>query len=461
MLGIFLLQLGMRAGYQDRLLAYNFRRGQAQKLDGGHVSLVSFVDADRAVIEHARSIAQRKAVMGHSSEAQFNAYYSHNVDLDTQSAFLDHPLQPKLIQTRTGMAAHRDLRAPQPPLRLLTNSQMKTFRLQYDNYFKEQAQRDLTVQIGTPELDIQTANHVQEYRLRPSRLLRAELRYNKTRKNAIDVLFASDSSGLAQVVDCLTQLSKDEETFYSYPGVPGPVDGRCHYCHKAVDRKSKLHLLHLLECHESQLFQQRQTSALAPRAANLKEKRSDDRWFSRLSRLIAQSDTHWNEGGSECIWLGCGQNFPGSKVMLDHLRQEHLSLAPRNESSSTLFCHECAEWIPSPVDWERHCQDHLQNLTLFCGRLTWRGRIIIAPNCPFCLSNSNLSSADRCRQFRDNTELRRHVEEHVTNEFNAPQQCPHPLCNETIELVSALHGHLAEVHSMPLNGVAPLVTPQK
>ena len=52
--------------------------------------------------------------MGHSKETMFDPYYSQTVNLDTQSGFLNAPLQQQFIDRVNGMAAQRDLRASKP-----------------------------------------------------------------------------------------------------------------------------------------------------------------------------------------------------------------------------------------------------------------------------------------------------------------------------------------------------------
>lgn len=65
-------------------------------------------------LEVARTVAQRKSVMGHKTEVTFDPYFAHFISIDTQSGFLDMPLQQALINQVKGMTARRDLRAPKP-----------------------------------------------------------------------------------------------------------------------------------------------------------------------------------------------------------------------------------------------------------------------------------------------------------------------------------------------------------
>ncbi len=56
-LRLILEELGIRAGYGQRLRAYNFRRGQAQKLDGEHLqSRIDRVVLADGIIDRVRSI---------------------------------------------------------------------------------------------------------------------------------------------------------------------------------------------------------------------------------------------------------------------------------------------------------------------------------------------------------------------------------------------------------------------
>ncbi|KAI9886468.1 MAG: hypothetical protein M1823_001718 [Watsoniomyces obsoletus] len=462
-LRLILQELGIRAGYGQPLMAYNFRRGQAQKLD-----------------ECARSVAQRKAVMGHSSESQFDPYYSHVINLDTQSAFLEKPLQQHLVEIRTGMAAHRDLKAPraichsferlcrQKQTGFSTKQEKLAFRPEFFKHFKEQPHIEVAAQLNAINSGSGTGGvhpSPDVGREKPPRLLQALLRYHGTRKRAIDLLFESTSPDLKSAVDCLTEMCRDQEDFYCYPDVLAPIDGRCPYCRKRLLEAKVRHTVHLLEC---RMFAWSREDL----KQFLRDNAQENCWWTgcpeygqtfQLDDLIDHQIEHWKNKGLQCRWGPiCNQRFPNREALFAHLQQHHKVITPTT-CFLPFFCHECAEWSYNQDEWERHCEHHLQNLTLFCGRFTWRSRVVIAANCPFCLGDQGSAASTRWHQFTETHTgaLDRHIRQHVMKEFRAGQQCPHPLCDVSLESADVLYGHFIDVHSMPLHTAAPVDTNER
>ncbi len=215
---------------------------------------------------------------GHSSDKQFEPYYSQVINLDTQSAFLRQPLQPKVVEIRTGMAAQRDLRAPRAichsleqlcrrkkrkgPKGIPIEQQKKTFQKEYFDYFKKQPRLDLAAQLGASEPGSDREEARGTDREDPPRLLQATLRYHAARKQVVDVLFESCSSDLYLVVECLVQLCQDDEDTYGdleygYPDVLDPVEGGyCPYCYGLLPSQKIYATMHLLHCYKLLWYQE-------------------------------------------------------------------------------------------------------------------------------------------------------------------------------------------------------------
>ncbi len=380
--------------------------------------------------------------MGHTRESTFDAYYSHTVNLDTQSGFLNEPLQHELLTRANGMRAHRDLRAPDPPCSSLGrwtqspdqgSSGVRKTRRKFYNAFerqswtwhREQAGTDILAQLAVPETGPQSSDPVAQDgqdRSRPSRLLRAILRYHTARAQVIDTLFPANGSknhDLIPAIECLYQFLQEREQLCVYADVSSPVDGRCPYCGQlftVINTKVQFKInKHLLECHLFKMlcdeisrndFQRACMWAGCPKF--LKGFPPEEIIEHNSHHLIELFDQSLP---LRCRWRSCRHRSPDVRALLNHLRQQHsfycLETAPEIN-----FCHECAEWFRCRLDWEQHCQDHLDRLDMFCGRVTWRSHLVIPSNCPFCLGSSNLRPSVRYRQFSRTDQLVSHIRVH-------------------------------------------------
>lgn len=121
-----------------------------------------------------------------------------------------------------------------------------------------------------------------------------------------------------------------------------------------------------------------------------------------------------------------------------------------------MFCFQCSTWVTSEIDWERHCQDHLDRLEipLRCDPVTFRYASACAGYCPCCLGDSILSTTERMRQFPNRALWLRHVEKHLLDiDFSKPVPCPHPSCIKPFLFQSRqdLLEHLQDCHSIPIS----------
>ncbi|KAF1359213.1 hypothetical protein EJ07DRAFT_121068 [Lizonia empirigonia] len=95
--------IGQRAGYEDRLSAYCFRRAYAK------------------AVERTATPAQRRLLMGHSNDDTVMYYISGIVGIDSQSMVHGRDQRTELIDENVSMMAKRNLFAPMPPGSQLTD----------------------------------------------------------------------------------------------------------------------------------------------------------------------------------------------------------------------------------------------------------------------------------------------------------------------------------------------------
>ncbi|KAF2201612.1 hypothetical protein GQ43DRAFT_29730 [Delitschia confertaspora ATCC 74209] len=92
-----ILGVGQRAGYEEPLTPYCFRRGFGNNLD------------------KVATPAQRRQLMGHSDDSIFQHYISSIVGLDSQSFVQGKQQHSELIDYARSMSLGRNTLAPQPP----------------------------------------------------------------------------------------------------------------------------------------------------------------------------------------------------------------------------------------------------------------------------------------------------------------------------------------------------------
>ncbi|PZD37947.1 DUF3435 domain containing protein [Pyrenophora tritici-repentis] len=95
--------IGQRAGYEERLSAYCFRRAFAK------------------AVEKTATPAQRRLLMGHTNDDTVMYYISGLVGIDSQSMVHGREQKSELIDENTSMMLKRNLLAPMPPGSQLTD----------------------------------------------------------------------------------------------------------------------------------------------------------------------------------------------------------------------------------------------------------------------------------------------------------------------------------------------------
>jgi hypothetical protein len=106
---------------------------------------------------------------------------------------------------------------------------------------------------------------------------------------------------------------------------------------------------------------------------------------------------------------------------------------------------ECDCWFNDRSGWERHCQEHLEELLRY-DPLVFRNVPVKPGYCCFCLGNTRQSAPKRMEQFvTDRSKWYDHIEGHLT-ELGRDSSCPHPACCVEFESVQDLRHHLMDVH---------------
>lgn len=456
--GLEISDLGVRAKFGKKITNYSLRRGQAMKAHGKLLLTHMTFPRLMVALASARSVAEQKAVMGHVSDSMIDHYIGHTITLDTQACFLNMPQQQDQIERAVGIAAHRDLRAPSAPHSsplLPRNSKPRrrdkansTFNKEYFKFFEDGAK--VVIHSGTVPQQGSSAGEVN-VRPQPSSFLQARLRHHGTRQRVIDVMFSTtnpDQVPLETTVDSLFQLANGR--LDTFPGIPFFKGNDCPYCKDTINTKGTIDYEHLLDC--------RGVSELGLRWACVSEKSTVCLWRGcqdgfykafELEELIDHNTQHLSHLTSfQCQWLSCERSFLSREDLYDHVHQEYQFLT-WDTTPWMFFCRECTEWSYCELDWERHCERHLQDLhPYYCGLLTWRGRILIPPKCPFCLGNLNLQASKRYHQFSSMDALRVHISNHLRTNYLSPGRCPHLHYDLSIESTDELLQHFSERHQI-------------
>lgn len=321
--------------------------------------------------------------MGHSRETTFDCYYSQAVYLDTQSGFLNTPMQQQLINKTNTISAHRDLRAPKPAYASLAKTAVqnwtgqkcergdKAFVKKYFQYFEEQARADTIAQLALSDDNPTSDSTSTDRRTRePSRLFRVVLRYHPARARVTATFFPPiglPNPQMTPAVECLFRFAQDRERLSGYPGVPPLAKNNgCPTCKVSFDSPGWSHNqirvnAHVLKCYTS----------------HLKEQSRVDLWRVCLWESCSEylkttfgpedmadhNSLHLNEiahqsGVIQCRWRGCDHSSTGFEPLVAHLRHQHCFYSGET-APDPFYCRECTKWFYCVLDWEQHCQDHL------------------------------------------------------------------------------------------------------
>ena len=90
------------------------------------------------------------------------------------------------------------------------------------------------------------------------------------------------------------------------------------------------------------------------------------------------------------------------------------------------YCHRCNHWLKTPEAYKDHCQNHLNELDMFCGILKLRSIVVVAGRCPFCFTAPRgYGPQGRLKEFINGKVFGNHIEEHL-RQLGETVHCPHP-----------------------------------
>ena len=115
--------------------------------------------------------------------------------------------------------------------------------------------------------------------------------------------------------------------------------------------------------------------------------------------------------------------------------------------SELRYCYDCFDWFVEE-EWEEHCLIHLNSITSrLCGSIQYCYILLRPFFCPFCIGNTVLPAASRCKSWTREEKLREHLEAHL-DIARWPLRCPHPLCSLHISDEGTFLYHLSDSHSL-------------
>ncbi|CAN9286059.1 unnamed protein product [Alternaria alternata] len=239
--------LGQRAGYEDRLSAYCFRRAYA------------------VAVEKTATPAQRRLLMGHSNDDTVLYYISGIVGVDSQSMIHGREQKTKLIDENTSMMSKRNLLAPMPPGSQLTDrvipkakeisktvkevsllertpSQEYAIRRQFRKVAYRKQREAFFGGEDPSSSDAATSSTSGQTTTKPlrtpSRYLQALLKFEPERKTisrllypgcatAADVAAEGTKISLDVILEPMVKISRPEKKRYAYASASSTKENRC------------------------------------------------------------------------------------------------------------------------------------------------------------------------------------------------------------------------------------------
>jgi hypothetical protein len=97
---------------------------------------------------------------------------------------------------------------------------------------------------------------------------------------------------------------------------------------------------------------------------------------------------------------------------LYHCYQTKISLLGNDKFTD--FCFECDQWFVNKLEWDQHCQEHLDtpDTLLRCEPIVFRNTLVRAGFSPFCLGKNDCASR-RLQQFIEKWKWHKHIESHL------------------------------------------------
>ncbi|EED21202.1 conserved hypothetical protein [Talaromyces stipitatus ATCC 10500] len=376
-------ELGHRAGYPDRITARACRRW-------------ALMEADRNGSENARM-----KLAGHLDRRQFSKAYAHPLsDIDGQASYLGTRDRRGHITNRRGME--------------LQKHQVVWESLPAKLEFEFEERNDVAaIQKEMQNLDEELKSSVAMDAVREIELEKRRLQYRK-------------------------RSLYDQELQRFHRTNPDMTNSEAclpfHYTRRVMPDRDLL-------------------AELLPRLGKL---RSDDgrKAVQALENLCVTDTTIcYRRGIHPLDGDQCGSCGTCIEDLFAHRRWYHLyrcyqsKLSKMGNDEFADFCFECDLWINNKLEWDQHCQHHLDTpeTLVRCDPIIFRNALVKAGYCPFCLGDNDQDANSRVRQFIDKSKWHDHIESHLES-LTVDFTCCHPACSMNCDSLSDLVQHLWDRH---------------
>ncbi|KAF1840091.1 uncharacterized protein K460DRAFT_371308 [Cucurbitaria berberidis CBS 394.84] len=447
-LNSILKNVGQRAGYQEKLSAYCFRRAFAR------------------AVEKVATALERRTLLSHNSDSTGQSYVSGFVGIDCQSIVLGEEQRPKLYDEASSMMAKRNLLAPRPsgstltePRRVidvtmssLSSAQMYQLRRRGRAEAYQKDREAFLEGTGSPTRagEMRQATSLKQTPSRkPSRYLKAVLKFELERKAIIDLMFSDgelhDELSFQTILGPLIKLAMPQKKCWAYVTAEPTNDGRCRVC-----RTDQMHG-HLLQCARQRRINEERERMAGQFALSRTclwndcdyrfEGKPCEMYVRHVARHLDQMRSH------QCLWAGCCKSFERSRDLAHHISKEHRVPNEWTMPTRMHYCYEHGLWCQSDEVWDAHLQkEHFDVLDRFCGLIKDGGVVGVAAHCLCCLG-ADKPLPVRFAQFTDIDVLHRHIKSHLER-FGVPNMCPHPLCEDALNSESDFWSHANVIHGV-------------
>ncbi|KAF1363481.1 hypothetical protein EJ07DRAFT_152289 [Lizonia empirigonia] len=307
----------------------------------------------------------------------------------------------------------------------------------------------------------------------PSRYLKALLKFEPHRKNAIDLMFQEDKLtvrlDLTEILEPLVGMATTQRQRCMYKTAEPTEQDCCQDCGKDVTTyASPINLPHFLLT-PYRLRIDRAYSHLLQCARRRRIKRGQEQmseYFEYL-RICLWNDCRYRFNGKscgaysfhvsqhlqhsmahQCLWDSCLRVFSSHEDLAVHIWEAHDVPSEWTTYTKMHYCYEYDVWCCSDRTWNTHLQKkHLEVLNDYCGLIKEGGAVVVAAHCLFCIG-ADAPLALRFAQFSDVFVLHKHMKEHLTTGCTL-KVCPHPLCEEHLTSEGEFWDHATTVHGIP------------
>ncbi|KAK6430070.1 hypothetical protein LTR95_013780, partial [Oleoguttula sp. CCFEE 5521] len=442
-LATMLKELGHRAGYEEPVTPYSFRRGFAN-------------EHDKKVPE-----ALRKRLMGHTSVTAHTPYTAQICSVDTTGIMNNMDQEIELMRHLSCMRPVSGLSAKRGNLLARTvHGRSQTPPSNAARLFNSTKPSQTNKSVEEFDSDQCAGQPFSGYieREPPSSELQSFLSCDAPRSRVIALLETSsrqETVPLAVMTRALLEVAMSDSQLH-YPNVEPGDSLECKECGRTPGPKPDLerHNMHLLRCAgvtgTRRLRGELWEEALARDPACRWLGCDADLWWAEWtdhSAILDHFETHLR-GQRSCKWDQCdAHEFDSEEALQRHLWVKHGIPLTDDYLCSPEYCFRCQTFVYKAADWERHCQYHLDNLQLECGLVVRTSVIIKAGYCPFCATDKALAPSTRYAQFTKSGPFMLHIRMHVRH-ADQTLRCPFDVCDTGLLDPAAFYDHIAEAHGI-------------